>query len=272
MAHKAGFATTRGHSLSEHTGGCWDKVCVALSKMLCYWEGSPSSIYGLSHDVYEMQNRVMPEISYIYHDNFVIHDSTYHRPKQIWCWLCSRKEKHKIFSFMCTCVCVCAHAHICVCLYAGQHMCAYMWYQRPISGCHFPLLSTCFCYYCCLLACFWGRASHFCLELNDLSSLPVQWVPGIHLFLLLQGHNYELCYHIHLLLFGLLGSSSGLHAWTESTFYPLSYLPSPHGRGLSRLILGKKKILLGKKRSLWIKCHPMDSQQIHLSWQAVRKK
>lgn len=183
------------------------------------------------------------------------------------------KKNTKYFP-SCVHVFVCVHMHtfVYVCLYASQHMFAYMWYQRPIAGCSFPLLSTCFCYYFCLLACFWGRASHFCLELNDLSSLPVQWVPGIHLFLLLQGHNYELCYHIHLLLFGLLGSSSGLHAWTESTFYPLSYLPSPHGRGLSRLILGKKKILLGKKRSLWIKCHPMDSQQIHLSWQAVRKK
>lgn len=71
MAPKAGFTTARGHSLSEHTGGCRDKVCIALSKMLWDWEGSPSSKYGLSHDVYKMQNWVMPEISYIYHDNFL---------------------------------------------------------------------------------------------------------------------------------------------------------------------------------------------------------
>lgn len=81
-----------------------------------------------------------------------------------------------------------------------------------------------------------------------MSSLPVQWVPGIHLFLCLQGIIKSLCYHIHLLLFGFLGSSSGLHACIESIFYPLSYFPGPHWKGSLQTHNGEKGNLIGKKK------------------------
>lgn len=153
---------------------------------------------------------------------------------------------------MCLCVCVHMHTFVYVCLYASQHMCAYMWCQRPIPGCPVPLLATCFCYYCCLFACFWGRASHFCLELIDLSSLLVQWVQKSTCSYVFRAIIMSLCFHIHLLLFGFLGSSSGLHACTESIFYPLSYLPSPHWKGSLQTHIGEKGNLIGKKKKVFL--------------------
>lgn len=171
---------------------------------------------------------------------------------------------------MCLCVCVHIHTLVYVCLYASQHMCAYMWCQRPIPGCPVPLLSTCFCYYCCLFACFWGRASHFCLELIDLSSLLVQWVQKSTCSYVFRAIIMSLCFHIHLLLFGFKFRSSCLH---RKHFLPTKLSAQPSLEGVSPdSYWGKRKSYWEKKRSFWIKYHPMDSQQIHLSWHAVRKK
>lgn len=195
----------------------------------------------------------MPEIYYIYHDNFL----SFMTLQIIYKGRCGsgyvlEKKKTKYFP-SCVYVFVCVHMHtfVYVYLYTSQHMCAYMWCQRPTSGCPFPLLSTCFCYYCCLPACFWGRASHFYLELTDLSGLPVTEPQGSICSCFFRAITMSLCYHIRWLLCGFLGSNSGLQALTESTFYPPSYLPSPHWEGSLQMLIGGKRNLNGGKRGLF---------------------
>lgn len=55
---------------------------------------------------------------------------------------------------------------------------------------------------------------------------------------------------VHLFLFGFLGSNSGLDACTQITFYPLSYLPSPHWKGSLQTLIGEKGNLIGEKKGL----------------------
>lgn len=98
--------------------------------MLWDWESSPSSKYGLPHDVYKMQNWVMPEISYIYHDNFlssmtlhIINKGRYGGGYVL------EKKKTKYFpSCVYVFVCVCAHTHTCVCVSVckSTYVCIYV--------------------------------------------------------------------------------------------------------------------------------------------------
>lgn len=151
---------------------------------------------------------------------------------------------------MCICVRVCAHAYICVCVSVckSTYVCIYV---VPKANIRLSFSIILYLFLLLLLSA--------CLFLRQgLSFLPgahwfvwpaCHWAPGIHLFLLLRGHNYEFMLPHPFAFMWFLGSNSGLQALTESTFYPPSYLPSPHWEGSLQMLIGGKRNLTGGKKA-----------------------
>lgn len=154
---------------------------------------------------------------------------------------------------MCICVCVCAHINLCMCVCMQVNTCVHICgakgqYQVVLSQYSLPVFV--------IIA--------VCLLLFETGPLIFTWSSLIYLSCLSsepQGSTcscffraiiMSLCYHIHLLLFGFLGSNSGLHAGTENTFYPLSYLPNPHWKGSLQTLVGEKRNLIGEKKRVFL--------------------
>lgn len=161
----------------------------------------------------------MPEISYIYHDNFL----SFMTLHIIYKGRCGggyvlEKKKTKYFpSCVYVSVCVRMHTFVCVCMKVNicVHICgAKGQYQVVLS--HYSLLV--FVIIAVFLLLFetgpliFTWSALICLAF--LSSEPQESICSCFFRAIIM----SLCYHIHLFLFGFLGSNSGLHAGTEITF------------------------------------------------------
>lgn len=144
------------------------------------------------------------------------------------------------------CLCVCAHAYICVCVSVckSTYVCIYV---VPEANIRLSFSITLYLFLLLLLSA--------CLFLRQgLSFLPgahwfvwpaCHWAPGIHLFLLLQGHNYEFMLPHPFAFMWVLGFKLRSSSFNRKHFLPTELSSQPSLGGIS------PNAYWGKKKSYW---------------------